>query len=384
VNFYKFVNVNQKSVHLITLFTMSTSPPPIAPLPHLLKFASLFAMRFVLFLVPALCLAETLIAQETMTPFTPVGCEILPLPDHQVSFLHDGIETIRWHFDPKYPRPFFYPFNGPSGISLTRMGHPGAQNHDHHRSIWFAHAKVDGIDFWSENTKARVRQKMWLAYEDGKKEAIMASQLGWFDEAGVERMEQDLVAASFPGQNGGHFLEIQLTLRPAAGRDAVALGKSNFGLLAVRVAKSISHHFGGGQLTNSEGLVGEEAIFGKRAAWMDYSGPVVVGTGPDRKIVTEGITFFDHPGNPRHPTAWHVRSDGWMGASFCMEEGYTITKDPPLVLRYLLYAHGEGCDPDEAAKSLANFEARPGFIVEKATRPHRQFEVRRVEKGPAR
>ncbi len=313
-------------------------------------------------------------AQEQYTPST---CELLPLPDQQVSFLLEGREVTRWHFDSKYPRPFFYPFNGPSGVSLTRMGHPGAQNHDHHRSIWFAHAKVDGIDFWSENTKTRIVQKLWHAYEDGKEEAIMASLLGWNDEGGIERMEQEIVAASRPLENGEHELEIQITLRPGAGRETVTLEKSNFGLLAVRVAKTISHHFGGGQITNSEGAVGEEVNFGKEASWMDYSGPVVAGSGTDRRVVTEGITFFDHPGNLRHPTPWHVRSDGWMGASFCLNEGYTIKKEVPLVLRYLLLSHSGGNNPDKAAEALKCFGDRAGFVVEKTTRPHRQFEVRR-------
>lgn len=327
-------------------------------------------------LVIHLLLLTRIMAQES---FAPSACELLPLPDHQVTFLHRGIETTRWHFDPKYPRPFFYPFNGPSGVSLTRMGHPGAQNHDHHRSIWFAHAKVEGVDFWSESTKARIRQKFWFAYEDGDEESIMASSLAWFDENGIELMEQDLVAASRPRANGEHELEIQINLRPGADRDTVTLEKSNFGLLAIRVAKSISHHFGGGQITNSEGAVGEEAIFGKRAAWMDYSGPVVVGTGSDRRNVTEGITIFDHPGNPRYPTPWHVRSDGWIGASFCLNEGYTISMEAPLVLRYLLLAHSGGSDPDKATETFKNFGDRRGFLVEKSTLPHRQFEVRRIK-----
>ncbi len=43
------------------------------------------------------------------------------------------------------------------------MGHPGAPNHDHHRSIWFAHNKLLGIDFWSDRTRQResVRRVGW-------------------------------------------------------------------------------------------------------------------------------------------------------------------------------------------------------------------------------
>ena len=60
-------------------------------------------------------------------PFPLPLCQVVPLPDCQVSLQIDGIEKARWHFDAKYPRPFFYPILGPSGETLTRMGHPGAQ-----------------------------------------------------------------------------------------------------------------------------------------------------------------------------------------------------------------------------------------------------------------
>ncbi len=111
---------------------------------------------------------------------------------------------------------------------------------------------------------------------------------------------------------------------------------------------------------------------------MDYSGPVGVGQGSGRTTVTEGITYFDHPQNPRYPTHWHVREDGWMGAAFCLQEGITISKDSPLTLRYLLHAHSEVYDHGKAETVQLEFAARPRFEVAKGTRQHRQFEVRRV------
>ncbi len=317
-------------------------------------------------------------------PFAIERCELLPLPENQVSFRIDGVERTRWHFGDEYPRPFFYPFAGPSGASLTRMGHPGAENHDHHRSVWFAHHDVGGVDFWSDNTDARVKQKFWYAYRDGDEEAIMASVAGWYDGAGKELMEQDVVAALMPMERGEYALEIQITVRPPAGAETVELGKTNFGFLAVRVAKTISVHFGGGQLSDSEGRQGEKAIFAQPARWMDYSGPVAAGRGPQRKTVVEGITFFDHPTNPRYPTHWHVREDGWMGASFCMHEGYSVTAESPLVLRYLLHAHGGGYDPAKAKGVHEAFAKRPGFRIGKASRPHRQYDVERVSASESR
>ena len=108
-------------------------------------------------------------------------CQIVPLPDQQVAFVVDGVERLRWHASHQSPRPFFYPLIGPSGFPLTRMGHPGASNHDHHRSIWFAHHRVLGIDFWSDETTATIRQLKWRAYEDGEDEGRMAVELAWYD-----------------------------------------------------------------------------------------------------------------------------------------------------------------------------------------------------------
>jgi hypothetical protein len=339
----------------------------ISSVRKMLTFASLFA----------LCGLDTTLPAEDS--FTLDRCELVPLPGHQLSFHVDGVEKTRWHFGREYPRPFFYPFRGPSGASLTRMGHPGAQNHDHHRSVWFAHHNVGGVNFWSDNTEGRVRQKHWYRYQDGHDEAIMASVTGWYDGQGRELMEQDIVAALMPLADGEHALEIQITLRPSPGFESIELGKTNFGFLAVRVAKTVSVYFGSGRLTNSEGQQGEKEIFGKPARWMDYSGSVAVGQGPGRRAVTEGITYFDHPTNPRYPTHWHVRADGWMGASFCMQEGWTLPAGTPLTLRYLLHAHRDAYDHAKAQSVHAAFAARPGLCVRKAHEPHRQYEVERID-----
>lgn len=303
-------------------------------------------------------------------PFTFPRCEVVPLPDHQASFRIDGAERLRWHFGPTYPRPFFFPLVGPSGTPLTRMGHPGAPDHDHHRSIWFAHEKVLGINFWGDTTTARIRQKQWLSYKDGNEEAVMAVLLGWYDgHDPKELLTQELIAAVRPGTDGETFVEIQSTFRPTA--DSLEFGKTNFGFLAVRVAKHISAHFGGGTLTNSEGATGEPAIFGKPAKWVDYSGPSPKGS-------SEGITYFDHPSNPTHPTKWHVREDGWMGASVCFDGIHTTTKKTPLVLRYLLHAHAGQVTADRAAVVFKDFSSSAKFEVAKSSAKHQSWDVRRV------
>src|SRR5216117_2973193 len=55
------------------------------------------------------------------------------------------------------PRPFCYPLIGPGDLPMTRnwpmKNVPGEEHdHPHHRSLWYGHGNVNGIDFWEERT----------------------------------------------------------------------------------------------------------------------------------------------------------------------------------------------------------------------------------------
>ena len=125
------------------------------------------------------CFFVELTAEDGSEPTVIARCQVVPLADHQVAFTIDGVEKVRWHFGNQYPRPFFFPFHGPSGEMLTRMGHPGAPDHDHHQSIWFANNKINGLDFWGNTSHTQIRQKRWLCYQHGPSEATMAALIGW-------------------------------------------------------------------------------------------------------------------------------------------------------------------------------------------------------------
>jgi hypothetical protein len=115
-------------------------------------------------------------------------------------------------------------------------------------------------------------------------------------------------------------------------KEPITLGKTPFGILGVRMAKSIGVHDGGGTIRNSAGGVDEKGVFWKPAKWVDYSGPI---KGTD----TGGIALFDHPSNPNHPAVFHVRDDGWMGPSLTFDAARTIEPGQPLRLRYGLFVH---------------------------------------------
>jgi hypothetical protein len=299
-------------------------------------------------------------------PYQVPRVQIVPQPDDQVSVQVDGHERLRWHTSPRDPRPFFFPLIGPSGRSLTRMGHPADPTHDHHRSFWWGHHDVAGVSFWEEKRNIpggpRIRQEAWVHYQDGADEAGLVVRIGWFDAHNVRLMQQEMVAVYRPLPEGEGWLELQTTFTPAL--DRLTLGKTNFGFLGLRVAASLSAHYGGGRLTNSGGGRGEKEVFAKPARWLDYSGPITASA-------REGVTWFDHPTNPRHPTHWHARDDGWMSAAFSLPAAYTLERDKPLRLRYGFHIHAGESDAKRADKRAAAFAAAPAWELAPAQRPWR-------------
>ncbi len=304
-------------------------------------------------------------------PYQTPAVQIVPQADDQVSFQVDGQERLRWHAGKRSPRPFFFPLVGPSGRSLTRMGHPAAPDHNHHRSFWWGHQNIGGVNFWEERGDTQqVRQDNWVHYQDGPEEAGIVVRIGWYDTHKTRLLEQELIAVYRPLKEREGWLELQSTFTSTL--ESLPLGKTNFGFLGLRVAASMSKHYGGGTLTNSEGAVGEKDIFAKPACWMDYSGPIVGSTW-------EGVTWFDHPSNPRYPTTWHVRDDGWMSAAFCLRESYPLAKGKPLRLRYGFHVHAGAVQEEIEEMRRKGFAESPGWEVVKAERPWR-VRLRRTEK----
>jgi hypothetical protein len=282
---------------------------------------------------PPLLLLLAMLAAPAWAQFAPKPVprvQALPLPHHQVSFQRDGEELTRLHFNPADKRPFLYPLNGPAGRSLTRMGHPqDPVGHSHHNSLWFSHHDVNGVSFWGDNTPAQVKTLRVEQLDDGDDSAAVTVWNSWSSTNGVLLWERRRVAVQMLPQREWLLL---VDVRLEAAGKPVTLGQTPFGGAAVRVARSLGVRDGGGLMRSSEGGVNEKEIFWKRARWVDYSGAILSN-------VVEGITFFDHPSNPNHPSHFHVRDDGWMGASLTFDGARVIETNAPLRLRYGFYVH---------------------------------------------
>jgi hypothetical protein len=302
-----------------------------------------------LFLFPVILLAGAFaaVAEERHIP----RVQAIPLPYDQVSFQLNEKEIARFHFGPDLIRPFVYPIIGPSGRTLTRMGHPGDPNgHSHHNSVWFSLSKVNGSDFWSDRVGGRIRHLYTAHLEDGDDAAFAVTHAEWLSAAGktILREQRHVGVKLLPSEEWLLVLELQLT--PAGER--VVIDAESFGPIGVRMAKWIGVHHGGGRIRNSEGAEGEPAIFRRTARWVDYSGQVAAG-------VVEGITLMDHPSNPRHPAPFHVREDGWMGAMLALEKPYILEAGQSLRLRYGLYVHAGMPPPERIDAVFRQYAAAP-------------------------
>ncbi len=281
-----------------------------------------------------LLLLAAVAADETSLPNAkPVpSMQVVPQPYNQASFQWGGRDLTRYHFGSELRRPFLCPLLGPDGLWLTRIGHPhDPAGHSHHNSVWISHQNVDGVDFWIDQGGRIVQQRI-EAFSDAPDRASMLVTNAWNDPQGKTCLLEHRRIEVRPIDSQQWLLLLDLQLQPPSDRP-VTLGQTPFGVLGVRMAKTIGVADGGGRILNSEGQLDEAQVFRKPARWVDYSGPLT-----DR--LRGGITLMDHPGNPGHPTPFHVRNDGWMGPSLTLRGPITIEPGKPLRLRYALWAHG--------------------------------------------
>jgi hypothetical protein len=245
-------------------------------------------------------------------------------------------------------RPYIHPFLGPRDLELTRLGHPADPvSHSHHRSIWIGHRDVSGLNFWEEVAGAGRIEQTSATVRTARGEEVRAElQCEWRADDG-RRILLEKRGLSFHDLGGGELaLEIEIELAPA-GKDPVTLGDTPFGLLGIRVARTISvAERLGGQVLNSQEAEDEAGCLAQHADWCDYSGPIPL-PGPRKEAggaealpaAMVGIACFNHPANSPSEPLWQVRDDGWMGPSISRGEARSIPAGGSLRARYRIEAH---------------------------------------------
>lgn len=270
---------------------------------------------------------------------------------------------------------YFYPVFGPGGARMTRswpMEEAPNEEHDHphHRSLWFAHGDVNGVDFWTEATThgkkpakmpvGKIEHEKFITAQGGEKEGVLTTANKWIAPDGSVPLTDTQTLRVYETGTDERQFDFEIVLK--AGDKDVKMGDTKEGTMAIRIAESMRLKGGKGQpseghILNDSGITDKDA-WGKKAAWVDYSGPV------DGKTV--GIAIFDHPKNPRHPTRWHARDYGLFAANpFCEHDmdksspegagAVTIPAGQSLTLRYRFLLHSGDAAQAKVAEQFAEY-----------------------------
>jgi len=258
-------------------------------------------------------------------------------------------------------RSYCYPILAADGMPLTRdfpMKQDTKEDTDHpwHRSLWFAHSMMNGVDFWNEGSGDAGKSPVFKGHTvlDGSVETTNGS-------TGVIRTRDRFLApdgklictdertVSFHADSGGRYIDFNITLH-ALPDTPLLMGDNKDGTMAVRLAQwmTMPHKVknvetgGTGHIVTASGDK-DAAAWGKRADWCEYHA--------EHDGKTYGVAIFDNPQNLRHPTWWMARDYGLYGANPFGQHDYENLKDQPhagdytipaggsLTLRYRFYFH---------------------------------------------
>lgn len=286
--------------------------------------------------------------------------------EKRVDVMIDGkLFTSYWWPDSVY-KPVLYPILTSGGTPITR-GFPikpregERRDHIHQVGNWLNYGNVNGYDFWGNGSEGKrnvndgqIKHLSIVNLSDGTGEGTMTTTASWIDPAGKEILAER-TEFHFIAKGSTRIIDRIETLTSSG--EAVTMKDTKEGSFGLRVArqlelpskeditltdaaghpttvKKMSNDDVTGNYKSSEGVTGE-AVWGKRAKWMDLFGSI-----GDEKI---SVVICDHPENLNYPTYWHARGYGLFAANpFGVKDftegkqelNYTIPARGSLKLRY--------------------------------------------------
>ena len=220
-------------------------------------------------------------------------------------------------------KPALWPVIGPTGKAMTRaypiVDKPEITNdHPHHRSLWFTHGSVNGVNFWAKSPNyGEVVHREFKKLESGTDIGTIVAHNEWIGPDGKRVCTEDQTF-KFSGDKDVRVIDATITLNATDG--PIKFKDDKEGSFAIRVPDSMRVDTKqGGQIVNSNGQT-DAAAWGTPANWVDYHGPV------DGETV--GIAILDHPSNPSHPVRWHVRNYGLFAANPFTRKAFEAAEQP--------------------------------------------------------
>lgn len=294
-------------------------------------------------------------------------------PDEDVVDVHiDGKLFTAYHYGAQWRKPFLWPLNSEGGVGITR-DYPMEEestprldrDHPHHKSLWTAYGEVNGYDLWAEGAEAGNQRSKDVTFGSGDAYGWIRSANMWETKEGAPIIEEIREYRFYATPENARLLDVFVTFKASQGEVLFSDTKEG-GIVSVRMRPDICR--AKAVITNALGDVGEEKTWGKPSPWCDFSGEVP-GVG------WRGLTIFDNPANLRHPSSWHVRNYGLMGANafgyshfnekeynrgLIPENGdYTIPSGGELSFAYRVYVHSGSVQEAEVARRFQDYATPP-------------------------
>ena len=205
--------------------------------------------------------------------------------------------SYRFADDEKYP--FFFPVNGPSGISATSMRNG---EYPHHSSLFFGCDKVNEGNYWQEGLdRGRIVSKGPVLESASGNQIVIRDSCDWTRPGAPQPLRDTrriVISAPTPQIRQ---IDFEITLEAM---EDVVIQKTNHSLFSARMDPDLTPAFGGAMI-NADGDQGEKGTFGKPSPWLACFG------ARDGKT-TEGLAVLQHPQNPGYPTPWFTRDYGFL------------------------------------------------------------------------
>ena len=259
---------------------------------------------------------------------------------------------------------------------MGEMEGDGRKDHPHHKSWWAAYGEISLVnqgndetaiwDCWAEGEKSGFQHSGEVTYGSGDAYGWIKARNTWQDKDHNPLLTEEREYRFYATPEEGRLVDCILTFTADYGAVMFHDTKEG-GMVAIRMRPELSDE--DSVITNALGDVGEENTWGKPAAWCDYSGQM-------EGIGWRGLAVFDHPSNLRHPTSWHVRGYGLMGAnpfgySYFKEKAYNqgllpsengdylINNKESLQFRHRVYVHSGNVEQAAVADRYADFASPP-------------------------
>lgn len=214
-------------------------------------------------------------------------------------------------------------------------------------SLWVAHGDVNGVAFGLANAANPAGNMVSeeLTARRGPQSVGFRQVCVWRAPDETPLVTETRTVRVLPGYGEGRILDLTLQLE-AHDEDHVMLGRSEVGPLVLRVTNPL-WPTGNGQLRNSAGSYGLEAIQGQSAVWCACLGVV------DSETV--GFALLDHPNNPGHPPPWRAERNGLLSPAPFTYRSAELPLHVGLTFRYRLLVHRGYVDQGWADARLAEF-----------------------------